>query len=91
MFFEAEAGWRGDWFGGRLRPLFGKGIVDIPIQGNLPHRKAPGIAHARYFNFPDDEDPDGVAKLLQSHLQLDLDLSDLLETPRYDERSATTI
>ena len=91
MFFEAEAGWRGDWFGGRLRPLFGKGIVDIPIQGNLPHRKAPGTAHARYFNFPDDEDPDGVAKLLQSHLQLDLDLSDLLETPRYDERSATTI
>ena len=91
MFFEPENGWSGDWFGGRLRPLFGKGILDIPIQGNIPQRRRPGIAHAKYFDFPDDVDPEGVAKLLQRYLQLDLDLSDLLETPKYDERSSATI
>lgn len=91
MFFEAEKGWSGDWFGGRLRPLFGKGILDIPIQGNLPHRRKPGIAHAKYFDFPDDPASDGVAKLLQQHLQLNLDLSDLLKTPKHDEKSRTTI
>lgn len=91
MFFEAENGWSGDWFGGPLRPLFGKGIVDIPIPGNVPGRRAPGIAHGRYFSFPEDEGDDGVAKLLQKHLELDLDLTDLLETPKPDRLSATTI
>ena len=46
FWFPAVAGFLGDWFGGRLAPLFGNGIVDIPVKGNLPHRLAPGAAHA---------------------------------------------
>ena len=33
----------GDWFGGPLRPLFGKGIRDIPISGNKPKRLLPAF------------------------------------------------
>jgi hypothetical protein len=73
MFFRAENGWNGDWFGDALRPLFGNGIVDHPIQGNLPQRRSPGVAHGRYFSFPDDDDDDGIAKVLQRALALDID------------------
>lgn len=73
LFFRAENGWNGDWFGDALRPLFGNGIVDHPIKGNLPHRRSPGAAHGRYFSFPEDEDPDGIAKVLQRALALDID------------------
>jgi hypothetical protein len=72
LFFRADNGWNGDWFGDALRPLFGKGIIDHPIVGNVSGRRAPGIAHGRYFSFPDDEDPAGIAQVLRSYLRLDL-------------------
>lgn len=85
LFFRADNGWNGDWFGDALRPLFGKGIVDHPIAGNIPGRRAPGIAHGRYFNFPDDEDPTGIARVLRSYLRLDLasELADSCRAPGY--------
>jgi hypothetical protein len=91
LFFDAENGWNGDWFGGRLRRLFGKGILDIPVKGNLPNRTTPGISHGSYFKFSDDPDPDGVAKLIQRYLELDLDLLDLLITPRPLDETRKTL
>lgn len=52
LWFPARFGFFGDWFGHRLAPLFGNGIRDIPIRGNLPWRWIPGYAHAQYFAFP---------------------------------------
>jgi hypothetical protein len=49
---------RGDWFGGVLRPLFGPGIREIAVTGNLPERSRPGAAHTKYFARP-DHDADG--------------------------------
>ncbi|QEN13535.1 hypothetical protein ACRDU6_13425 [Mycolicibacterium sp. ELW1] len=49
---------RGDWFGGALGPLFGPGVRDIAVSGNLPERSAPGLAHTRYFKYP-ERDADG--------------------------------
>lgn len=34
LYFPAEAGFWGDWFGGPLRGLFGPGVLDIPVMGN---------------------------------------------------------
>ena len=72
-YFPAEKGFFGDWFGGALRPLFGRGILDLPISGNLPGRRAPGVAHGRYFSYPDAREPNDVAAVLQSLLRLELE------------------
>ena len=63
----------GDWFGGRLRPLFGTGILDQPLTGNMPGRRAPGMAHGRYFSYPDVHGPDDVATQLQATMRLNID------------------
>jgi len=83
LYFPAEDSWHGDWFGGPLRPLFGRGIEDLPVLGNLPGRLAPGIAHARYFTFPESDGPDDMPTVLQKRLQLNIDaqLIDLLRAP----------
>ena len=52
LYFPTEHGWFGDWFGGPLRPLFGPGVRDIAVQGNLPGRRTPGLAHRRYSTTP---------------------------------------
>jgi hypothetical protein len=57
FWYPSVAGFFGDWFGGRLAPLFGKGIKDVPITGNRPYRWSPGAAHAMYLGFPDDRKP----------------------------------
>jgi hypothetical protein len=44
---------KGDWFGGPLRPLFGRGIRDIEVQGNEPERRKRGMAHTEYFKHPE--------------------------------------
>ena len=49
LYFPAKWWFFGDWFGGPLQALFGKGIKDIPITGNTPGRWAPAVAHGRYF------------------------------------------
>jgi len=89
LYFPAEKSWSGDWFGGPLRPLFGTGVVDRPILGNLPGRRAPAVAHSRYFSYPDDEDPEGAARVIQSVLRLTVEtgLTDLLTAPAPDPQT----
>lgn len=67
-----RGGIRGDWFGGVLQPLFGAGIREIAVTGNLPERLRPGAAHTRYFARP-DHDADGTAAF---HLRAILTLAD---------------
>ena len=52
--------------------MFGPGIRDVAISGNLPGRLAPGIAHTRYFRYGDSDDPDGAAELIRQALALDM-------------------
>lgn len=63
-------GFFGDWFGGPLQPLFGNGILDIPVAGNGWRRRIPGFAHALYFKFPDDRTAGSVTRHLEDALAL---------------------
>lgn len=71
MWFPAVDGFRGDWFGGPLAPLYGAGILDIKLEGNRPQSLAPALAHARYFRFGDDTSPASVT----THLRRAMDLA----------------
>ncbi|AKK28667.1 hypothetical protein [Mycobacterium sp. EPa45] len=72
---------RGDWFGGALAPLFGPGIREIAVSGNQPDRLAPGLAHTRYFKYPERDGDGDVAfhlrKVLgvEDHLGIDVVLN----------------
>ncbi len=83
LWFPARLWFFGDWFGGPLQPLFGKGVLDIPIQGNKNGRFAPAIAHGKYLSWPDRLGPDDVATLVRHYLDLDIDdqLEPLLRAP----------
>lgn len=79
VYFPADAGFFGDWFGGPLARLFGPGIRDVKVRGNtrgesgttwLRHRRMPGIAHSYYFRFPDDSSPDSVATAIRDGMDL---------------------
>lgn len=70
LFFPTRLGFFGDWFGGRLAPLFGDGIRDIEVRGNTPRRWIPAWAHSLYFHFPDDTRPDSVTTALRHALRL---------------------
>jgi hypothetical protein len=76
----------GDWFGGELRTLFGAGIRDALISGNLPGRLARGTAHNDYFDYPEADDEGDVAWHLRKALALDTHdvLEDLLAAPPAD-------
>lgn len=77
MWFPARWGFFGDWFGGRLAPLFGNGIRDVPLTGNrrmrrwLRSRLVPGYAHALYLKFPEDLTEQSVTTELRGMLDLD--------------------
>jgi hypothetical protein len=73
LYYPVRYGLFGDWFGGRLRPLFGTGIRDQEVLGNKPGRLIPGIAHGRYLNYPEDNAPDAFAPMLRDALQLHLE------------------
>ncbi len=92
LYFPAERSFFGDWFGGPLRPLFGNGIQDRPLTGNLPGRRTPGFAHGRYFDYPDASGPEDVASVLRHVLDLGRqdDLVELLTAPGYLEESRRT-
>ena len=68
----------GDWFGGRLAPLFGPGVLDVEVSGNRrgrwpwQGRWVPGYAHALYFAFWRDERPESVTAVLRRALDLAL-------------------
>jgi hypothetical protein len=70
LWFPTDWGTFGDWFGGPLQPLFGPGIRDVQIKGNRPGRRAPDIAHSRYFAFVDSDEGNGAAKLIRGALSL---------------------
>jgi len=86
LWFPAAFGFFGDWFGGRLAPLFGPGILDIPITGNRPARFLPGAAHALYLGFPEDRRPGSFAKLFSTAIDLN-PASWLPESKDYDPRT----
>ena len=62
---------RGDWFGGALRSLFGPGIRDIAVSGNVPERLRPGVPQIKYFKYPERDAGGDVAFLLREVLALD--------------------
>jgi hypothetical protein len=71
MWFPAHFWFFGDWFGGRLSPLYGPGIKDIRLTGNKRRWTwFPAVAHATYFSFPDDDSPDSVTKHLHDAMAL---------------------
>lgn len=80
LFFPVRAGFFGDWFGGRLAPLFGRGVWDREVLGNKNERLVPALAHSKYFSSPDDEDPAGIARVIRE--VLDLSLEDELAVSR---------
>jgi hypothetical protein len=82
---------RGDWFGGELRPLFGPGIRDISITGNVPERLARGTAHNDYFNYPEYDDEGDVAWHLRTTLALHThdELEGLMAAPSADPSTRT--
>jgi len=84
LFFPAKLWFFGDWFGGRLMQLFGKGVLDISIQGNKYGRFLPALAHSRYLSYPDRLGSDDVATLVRHYLDLDIDaeLEPLLQSPK---------
>lgn len=74
FWFPPALGFFGDWFGGRLKPLFGAGILDVEVTGNKPGRYCPGFAHTQYFAHPDQLGPNDIAHHIQAALRLDLPL-----------------
>lgn len=72
LWFPTSWGLFGDWFGGPLRPLFGRGIRDVAVTGNRPGRLAPGLAHGRYFSYPAADGPDDIATQVRAALMLNL-------------------
>ncbi|MCF2528145.1 hypothetical protein [Yinghuangia soli] len=61
----------GDWFGGPLTPLFGSGILDVPILGNKPWRLMIASPHTLYFKQPDRNAVGDAAWHLERALALD--------------------
>ncbi|WP_059018018.1 hypothetical protein [Mycobacterium sp. M26] len=75
----------GDWFGGLLAPLFGAGVRDIAVTGNLPERRRPGAAQTQYFTHPEHDAHGDVAWHLRAVLALDRgDLQASLDAPEAD-------
>jgi hypothetical protein len=71
MWFPAHLSFFGDWFGGRLSPLYGPGIRDIELAGNKRRWTwFPAVAHAKYFSFPNDLSTGSVTVFLQDTMEL---------------------
>ena len=83
MWFPAKLGLFGDWFGGPLRPLFGRGIHDIKLDYNKLMALFPALAHTKYFAYPNDLEPNSPTSHL--HAAMALDSTEWLEpTLSYD-------
>ncbi|WP_231514549.1 hypothetical protein [Mycobacterium sp. URHB0044] len=85
-----RGGLKGDWFGGPLRPLFGRGIRDIEVQGNQPERFKRGMAHTQYFAHPDKGGADDAAGHIRKAMALQTHevLARLLTAPTPDPSTA---
>ena len=82
MWFPAHLRFFGDWFGEGLRPLYGKGILDIPLPGNGWTSYVPAWAHARYFSFGDDTRAGSVTTYLRDTMELASEAWVPLESPK---------
>lgn len=49
LWFPTAALLLGDYFGGPLAPLFGRGVLDVPVTSGDKKRLIPGFAHALYY------------------------------------------
>lgn len=84
LYFCSYLWFFGDWFGGPLAPLFGRGISDVAVDGSrwrLALTAFPGAAHALYFKFPKDDGPRSPTTQLRHAL-------DLASTAWVEERGA---
>lgn len=92
MWFPTRWWFFGDWFGGRLGPLFGYGIKDIELTGNKPKRFIPAWAHTLYFKFPDDESDSSVTRHLHDAMELHSEswLTSTLDIPSCPTKKTTT-
>ncbi|HEX6474849.1 MAG TPA: hypothetical protein VF114_07155 [Candidatus Limnocylindria bacterium] len=71
FWFPARLRFFGDWFGDKLRPLFGDGIVDVPLRRNGWRAQIPAYAHALYYHFQSEErDPGSVTYQLRKAMEL---------------------
>jgi hypothetical protein len=71
----ARGSLRGDWFGGPVGPLFGAGVEDIAVNGNEKGRRAWAVPHTRYFDYPEDDSTDSIARYVRSALNLAMEPS----------------
>lgn len=90
FWFPVERGsLKGDWFGGPLRPLFGPGIRDVPVNGNEPDRLARAMAHTMYFSFPKDASTNGIAHLAREAFALTEHTAELAELKTHPQAGAS--
>ena len=80
----------GDWFGGRLAPLFGPGVRDIRVCGNRRWRRAWALAHSRYFAHPEDIESADLAGQLRELLNFKDAVHDLQDVARTAPRPDPT-
>lgn len=66
LWFPSRFGFLGDWFGGPLGPLSGRGIKDVAMVGNRPGRLIPAYAHALYTGLASPATGPGGAQALIS-------------------------
>ena len=88
LWYPAVVGFFGDWFGGRLAPLFGNGVKDLPVKGNRPWRWVPGAAHGMYLSFAKDRREGSFTRMLSEVVGIE-DLSWIPdEVPEFDIASS---
>jgi hypothetical protein len=92
VWFPAALGFFGDWFGGPLAPLFGKGISDVKLTKNRPWRWTPGYAHSLYFRMRKDSRDGSLAGELRRGMDLASTtwVEETLGVPEPDPRTAAT-
>jgi hypothetical protein len=93
LWFPTALSFFGDWFGGPLAPLFGKGICDVELVRNRPWRWVPGYAHSLYFRLRRDTRDGALACELRRAIGLPATtwLRQTLAAPDPDPRTAGTI
>lgn len=70
LYYPTPLGFFGDWFGGELAPLFGRGVRDVEVTGNRPWRLVPALAHSLYFRFPRDSSDGSATAEIRTALDL---------------------
>jgi len=83
VYFPMKLGLLGDWVGGPARPIFGLGILDVPVTEGFV-RFLPLLAHSRYWRGPvTPKRPGGTTALAALSEAMALDCDDWL--PRQEK------